>query len=325
MSSGGNEDSEAWTILTRLVRTNTQGPATLTFGGEPNADGTAEFRSVPIAKELAKDLVRLINVWIAKQRATLARTRLREYDCAPQPDDEQLVQFLEIKGDKHLERALKSIGASSDLHTWSAADPEVGKPRSFVLTAVAPSGHPVRFLGRLTKGKQFTGRNRIVAFLEGGRFQSLSEQSAVLIDSVFDCVEAEGHLLIFKPAGFESLFSYETSLAERAATTLSGLAPYLEPDKLVSLRANIGVNRTHLRQIAGRIGLDLGKVDPARVKLAITRCGFNVTLDVTREGLRLGFEGDDPRDLIRLLTERGVESIITGRTFIATALESVPP
>jgi hypothetical protein len=306
-----------------LVGTAIQGPAGLVFGGAPKADGTAEYRSVEISKELSKDLVKLASSWQAKERKRSREGTLREYDCGPQPEDMVPVQFIDAREDVHLQRSLSTLKSGSDLTAWTPEDSDVGAPRSFIVAAELKDGKKVRFFGRITKGKQLEGPGRLVAFFSGQRFNTLTEQKAVIIDAGFDCVEVDGFLIIMKPNGFESLFAYETNLKERATAIIDGLEPYLEPEKLVALRSGIGTNRNLLRQIAGRIRIDLRTADPRKVRDAVKRCKLNVTVNVVDGKLKLGFEGNDPQGLIRLLTDRAVESIVSGTSYIATALETV--
>lgn len=145
------------------------------------------------------------------------------------------------------------------------------------------------------------------------------------MDSGFDCVELGYFLLILKPNGFESLFSYETSLQERATAVIDQLEHHLEPEQLAALRSDVQTNRNLLRQIAGRVRIDVATADPAKVREAVKRCNLNVTVKEVGGRMRLGFEGNDPQDLIRLLTDRAVESIVSETPYIATALETVKP
>jgi hypothetical protein len=321
--SGGNERAEAGAAFWKLLGSTVQGPVGLFFGGEPNADGTADYRPVPIEKRLGHDLVDLINLWRSKTRKHSTDSALREYDSAPQPEGHQLTQFIDLEGDTHLKKALAALKAATDLPAWTPADPRVGNPRSFVIEAALKDDGRARFFGRITKGKQLQGPGRVVAFFEGERFHALVEQKVIIVDATFDCVQLDTYLFILKPTGFESLFSYEISLAANAKKTMDSMAQYLEPVKLASLRSAVDSNRLLLRQIAGRIRIDLKTADPERIREAIDRCKFNVTIDFSGGKLRLGFAGDDPQDLIKLLTERGVESIVSGKPYIATALEAV--
>jgi hypothetical protein len=112
-------------------------------------------------------------------------------------------------------------------------------------------------------------------------------------------------------------------LAANAAKTIDGIQDFIDATKIAALRAQVGRDRGLLRRIGGKIRLDLATAHPDKIREAIKKCKFNVTVDTSGGALKLGFEGDNPRDLIRLLTERGVESIVSGRPFIATALEVV--
>jgi len=322
-SSGGKSEAKAASSLKALLGSAVEGPTTLLFGGLPNADGTAEYRSVQISKELAKDLTALVNVWSRRAQRRSKSVGLREYDCAPQPEGHQKIQYIAIDDDTHIQRALSSVTPSTDVPVWSPKDDKVGKPRSFVVSATVKGTGNARFFGRITKGKQLVGPGRVVAFFEGNRFQSLVEQQVILVDASFDCVEFGGFLFIWKPNGFESLFAYEVSLSARARSAVNGLEPYLYPETFVTLKSAIAANRHVLRQIAGRIRLDLKTADPEKVRVAIARCGLNVSIDISDGKMRLGFQGNDPQDLITLLTERTVEAMVSGRPFIATSLEPV--
>ncbi len=248
---------------------------------------------------------------------------ISEYDCVRQPEGYQRAQFIGLEDDDHMKAALKSLKPAADTPTWSALDPKVGRPRSFVIEAAGPNDSKVQFFGRLTKGQQLEGPGKLLAFVEGDRFRALMDQKVYIVDARFDCVAFHPFLFVMRPTGFESLFAYETQLVAKAGERIDSLKSFLSTEKLVVLRSAIGTNRNLLRQIAGRIRIDLNTADPARIKVAIAKCKLNVTLEVKDGKMKLDFEGNDPQGLIQLLTDRAVEGLVSGHPYIAPALLAV--
>jgi hypothetical protein len=322
-SSGGRPKPEPTTLYRSLVENGVEAPVDFFFGGEPKADGTAEYRSIQHTAELRKDLLKLVAVWRSKESKHLSEKLVSEYDCVRQPEGYITAQFIDLRVDDHLSKALKSLKPAADTPVWTTDDAEVGKPRSFVIEAKGATQSKIRFFGRITKGQQLVGPGRMLAFVEGDRFRALIDQKVFVIDARFDCVEVGPYMFILRSTGFESLFAYETSLKERADERIESLAPYVAADKIRALKVAIGTNRNLLRQISGRIRIDLKTADPARIQAAVTKCHLNVIVDTSGKVIRLSFQGDDPQGLIQLLTDRAVEGIVSGTSYIAPALQDV--
>jgi len=297
----------------------------LVFGSTPDDHGKAEFRDVPTRIELRHDLIGLISEWRRRTAHDTEVRRLREYDSEPQPEDAQRTQFIDVTEDSYLRNALQPLGEGADIPAWTRSDKAVGKPWSFGITVNLSGDGRARFLGRITKGQQLTGSGRVVAFLEGQRFQGLEESHAIILDPEFDCVLVDDYVLIFDSLKFESMFAYSATLATLATRTIDEVQDFIKPELLDTLKQRVGANRALLRRVAGRIRVDLRTADPVKIRRAIDTCHFNVSLDVENGRVKLGFANNDPGDLVKLLTDRAVDSMISGRSYIAGTLEPVGP
>lgn len=306
-----------------MLEAEVEEPVSLTFGGWPGESGVAEYRAVPIKADLRHDLKGLVETWRSKfNRGDNDRT-LREFDSAPQPDDSQGVMHIPLSENEFLRGAIGAIGPPADIAEWTVRDREVGKPRSFVISVKLQGGGTARFCRRLTQAKQLRGPGKVVAFLEGKRFQALEEQRVILLEDSFDCVESEGNLFIFNPSGFETLFAYTMRVSARASESIDRVQQYIDSSVISELRQQVGSNRSYMRRVAGKIVLDLSTVDADAVRQTVTEWGFNVTVTGSGRDFKLGFAGGNPKDLIRVLTESAVGSAITGRKFIATSKTEV--
>ena len=323
MSSGGKDPRPVQAALRKILEAGVEEPVSITFGGTPGRDGVAEYRAVPIKADLKNDLRGLVETWRSKFIRSGNDRSLREFDSAPQPEDAQGVQYLSLADDEFLRRAIGAIGPPTDIPEWTRRDRDVGKPRSFVISVKLHEGGRALFCRRLTPAKQLRGPGKVVAFLEGTRFQALEEQRVILLEDTFDCVEYGGNLFILNPPGFESLFAYVTRVYERANEVIGNIQPYIDTSVFDALRQKVGSNRSYMRRIVGKVLLDLSAVDVDAVRQTVTEWGLNVTVTGSGGELILGFARGDPTDLIRVLTESAVRSAITGRKFIATAKTEV--
>jgi hypothetical protein len=323
-SSGGTGARTPNATLKQLVGAEIEGPASLFFGGFPDKDGVAEYRHAPIYANLSHQLIGLVGTWRARHRADGAKGLIRDYDSAPQPEDAEGIQYISIEGDKQLEDALAPFGESATVAMWNPEDKSWARPHSYVVSVNLKGNGTARFFGHLTEAKRLES-GKVLAFFEGKRFQSLEDEQAILIDANFDCVVCGGEMFITRGASFESLFSYERSLQANAKQAIDHVSQFIDPAKLELLRTAVGANRSFLRRIAGRIKVDLATAPQANIREAIDKCHLKVTMATPNGHLLLGFEGENPKDLIRLLCDRPVEAIISRRPFIATALEEIQP
>jgi hypothetical protein len=323
-SSGGTEARTPKATLRQLVGAEIEGPASLFFGGWPDENGVAEYRHAPIYANLSHQLVGIIEVWRARHRSDGAAGLIREYDSAPQPEDAEGIQHISIEGDAQLEAALAPFGESATVTMWDPRAKSWARPHSYVVSVNLKGNGTARFFGHMTDAKRLES-GKVLVFFEGKRFQSLEEEQAILIDANFDCVVCGGEMFITRGPSFESLFSYERSLQANATRAIDQVSQYIDPSRLELFRTAVGANRSYLRRIAGRIKVDLATAPHANIREAIDKCHLKVTMKTPNGRLQLGFEGENPKDLIRLLCDRPVEAIISRRPFIATALEEIPP
>jgi hypothetical protein len=321
--SGGRGIAQARALLGKVLEGDIAGSPELTFGSSPDESGQSQYRDVPIKAELQRELAGLIVEWRRRALRNHEVHRLREFDSEPQPEDARRSQYIDLRENEYLRQALTPLGEGADIPAWTRSDKAVGKPWSFAVSVKLAGDGRARFLGRITKGQQLKGSGRVVAFLEGRRFQGLEESNAIILDPDFDCVVADDYVLVFNALKFESMFAYAKSLSAYANRTIDEIQGYIQSDLLDTLRRQVGASRALLRRVAGRIRVDLRTADPAKIQRAIERCSFNVTVSTDGGRLRLGFANNDPQDLIKLLTDRGVESMITGRGYIAGTLEPV--
>ncbi len=305
--------------MAKVVSTEVDGPAGLFFGGAPSDDGIAEYRDVPTKAALRHDLEDLIGRWRSKFHRKYGDQPPREFDSAPQPEDVQGVQYIRLDENDFLRAAVGAVASSTDVPAWTRRDKAVGHPRSFVLSVKLKRAGTAHFFRRLTPAKELRGPGKVVAFLEGKRFQALEESRVILIEDSFDCVAFDGDLFIMNPLGFESLFAYATSLSQNANATIDSVQSYIDPALIGGLRSEVGSNRVYMRRLAGRIQVDLAHLGIEAVRSTVQEYHFNVRVDESGGRLRLGFDRGDPKDLIRLLTDSAVRSALTGRKFIATA------
>ena len=154
-----------------------------------------------------------------------------------------------------------AVGAVASSVPRASMDPSRQSGRTsavFLSFGQAQAGRTAHFFGRLTPAKELRGPGKVVAFLEGKRFQQSSEESRViLIEDSFDCVAFDGDLFIMNPLGFESLFAYATSLSQNANATIDSVQSYIDPALIGGLRSEVGSNRVYMRRLAGRIQVDL--------------------------------------------------------------------
>jgi hypothetical protein len=248
---------------------------------------------------------------------------IREYDSAPQPEDVRGIQHRRISTDPHLRVALGVPMAPPSVTMWSSRDRAIGHPKSFVILVNLEGAGTARFFGHISAGKELAGPGKVVAYFEGRRFKSLSDARAILLEDSFDCVACGDDLFIMRPTRFESLFAYITSLSRHATETIDAMQAHIEPANLAAFRDRVEANHVLLRRVAGKVIIDPATADVNVVRQVVTDYGFNVKVRTTHAGLVLGFDNDDPRDLVRLLTDSAVVSAITRRKFIATAKTEV--
>jgi hypothetical protein len=321
--SGGKASADPTAAFRTLVENGVQDSLSFFFGGRPRKDGTAEFRCLQTYKEFRSDLVRLVGSWRKGDGQRSLGAPLHPYDSVRQPVGHERAQFIDLEEDDYLTKALKALRSAADTPAWSEKEKEFGRPRSFVIEATTGNGARALFFGRITRGQELVGTGKLLAWVEGNRFRALMDQAAFVIDGRFDCVVLPRYFFVMRPGGFESLFAYEAMLLARADERIDVLKNYMEPAQAASLRSAVASNRNLLRQLAGRIRIDLATADHARIRLAIERCKLNVSVAVVDGKLRLGFAGDDPNGLIQLLTDRAVEGIVSRTAYIAPALQRI--
>ena len=302
-----------------LCSRNLAGPAELLFGGWPDNEGRAVYRRVTIGHTLAAQLNELVERWRSDAREVVNDVGLRHFDSAPQPDDVSGVQYLSLDRDSFLRGAVGSLPEPVDATGWTAEDPEVGTPRSIVVVVHMSGDVTARFFRRHTPSKQLVKPGKLVAIARGNRFDSLEESSAMLISYDFDCAQFGNHLYVTSATGFETLFGYTVSIRNNAMVAVDSLVQYLDPTQVDGFRNSVSGSVRAMKRMAGRIQLDLSTVDHRKVRRVVQEWGFNVVVGKVGGRVRLGFQGGDPTDLIKLLTDSAVKSAITDKKFIATA------
>jgi len=206
----------------RLVKSVGQQSAVNAIVMASQVNGEYRFAHANVSPNVVTDFTSDVKAFI---RASVAGARLRPYEPAYKPDDDELL-YLELARASDLKSYTDPVAKPSGLPVFDDSKGFVDGLRFTVANYRTPGGNASLFR-RYSPSKELTrSRFRSVVF-EGGTFNKFKKK-VFLFDDHFDCVEYEGFLLIKSVGNFEWIFGYVAqlhALAQDVIKDIRGAVP----------------------------------------------------------------------------------------------------
>ena len=248
-------------------------------------------------------------------------TQLAAYDTEYKIESHE-VAHLRVTEHAAVRDLLAKLPDSGNAPTLDPNGEALKRLRFYALKVKTPDNRVITLISPLSRNKELTQRNAVIATFSGQRFEAL-EDTSLVFEPTFAAVAFESYLFIFKQGAFERLFDQGAELEEIARETLEEIKAHVPIANFDAFSTDSLGHLNKLRKLRNiKLRGYIQDITIASVQASIDEFGADTirVAIVTEAGVqKLQYDPEAPWALLELLEDRFVKSTMTGRHYAANS------
>lgn len=283
------------------------------------ADPITVINRLQMSAALGREFRDMVLRFIGKKDR--AEIQLSAYDGEYKQESHE-VTHVRIADHDSVQEVLGRLPDDGNAPTLAPDAEALRKLRFYAVQCQTPNGTPLTFISPMSRNKELTQRNAVVATFTGNRFEAL-EDTSLVFEPTFAAVAFEGYLFIFKQGAFERLFDQESQLVQIAQETLDEIAEHVPIANFDAFSADSLNQLNKLRKLRNiKLRGYVHDITIESVRASIEEFGADqIRVQIVTEGgvEKLAYDHGQPWALLELLEDRFVKSTMTGRHYAANS------
>ncbi|MDQ3815238.1 MAG: DUF4868 domain-containing protein, partial [Armatimonadota bacterium] len=190
--------------------------------------------------------------------------------------------------------------------------------RFYVIVVEGDGGEPLYCFRSYNKQKELSRSRHFAVLLSAGHFNRVREP-LLLFDQDIDCISQGRHMYVFKKSNFQKIFRFFEMMLATAEETLKVIKakiPITNFDEFHQACQGHLQMMAKLKNIAGKDYLN--RITMADLQKVITKCKLKVQVENRGGKDMLVFDAANKWELLRLLDDDYLESLMTGQSYEVT-------
>lgn len=282
-----------------------------------DSDGSGPtYHRLNITDSVAAEFRAIANKVVGSQQKNLSNGNfaIRTYNAVSKLDSHE-VEHIDLSQYPHVRQQIDGLADLSRLSAFGNQRGIDGRLRFYVIVIDPDGSDPIYFFRSCSPKMELQQSSKIALIFSKGNYDTFNE-TLFVFDRGIDCFCRGNDLFVLNKGRFETIFQFFEEIKEAASETLDTIRatiPIHNFDELEAACLGHIQMLKKLKNIAAQPYLSRIKMDD--IKKVIKEMGLSITVKKFGGKEKLTFDSSDKWEILRLLDDDYLKSVMTGEKY----------